>query len=79
MGKVGMALVGALVGAGVVALYGWLLGPAPETTRDAKYRSRLDDALEQGQRAATAKELELRSRYAQLRAGAATPPAPTGE
>jgi len=74
MSKWGAALTGALVGGAVAVVYVWLFGPAPGTTHDEHYRSRLDDALEQGQRAASETEAQLRNRYAQLRQR--KPPAP---
>lgn len=77
MGKWGAALAGVLVGSAVALVYAYLLGPAPETTYDENYRSRLDDAVEQGRLAATEKEGELRGRYLELRNNALTkPPSP---
>jgi gas vesicle protein len=84
MSKWGAALAGALVGGAVAFVYGYLFGPAPGTSYTSGYRSRLDDALEQGQLAAAEKEQALRSRYVQIRStgvsttppSAPTPPAP---
>lgn len=66
----GALLVGTAVGALAALTVAYLFGPAPDAPYDSGYRSRLDDALDQGQAAAEAKEAELRSRYGQLRAGA---------
>jgi hypothetical protein len=59
----GWALAGALVGWAI----DYLLGPADERPQDAHYRSRLDHALEEGQRAATEREAELRRQFQQFK------------
>ena len=80
MGKFGAALTGVLIGGAVALVYAYLFGPAPETSYDDHYRSRLDDALQQGQRAAEETEIELRGRYQQLRTNAlAKPPSLTDD
>lgn len=60
-------LIGAAAGATFAAALHYFLGPAPGTTYDANYRSRLDFALEEGRRAAAAREQELRQQLADLR------------
>ena len=63
MGKTSYLIIGALVGAAAGAVVNYLFGPASDTTYDRNYRSRLDAALEAGERAADARELELRNRF----------------
>ena len=60
VGKTSYLILGALVGAAAGAVVNYLFGPATGTTYDRAYRSRLDAALEAGDRAADARELELR-------------------
>ncbi len=56
-------LIGAVIGAVGAAAYAWLLGPAKGTTYDSNYSSRLDYALDEGKRAAAAKEEDLMRTY----------------
>ena len=63
MGKTSYLLIGALVGAAAGAVVNYLFGPAQATTFDQGYRSRLDFALEEGERAADAREAELRRHF----------------
>jgi hypothetical protein len=63
-------LLGAAIGAGIAVALNYFLGPAPGTTYDANYRSRLDFALDEGQRAAREREDELRQQITQMRRSA---------
>ncbi len=63
-------LLGAAIGAGIAVALNYFLGPAPGTTYDANYRSRLDFALDEGQRAARVREDELRQQIIQMRRSA---------
>ncbi|BAL98060.1 MULTISPECIES: hypothetical protein [Caldilinea] len=67
MNRTAYFLIGAAAGAALAAALHYFLGPAPGTTYDANYRSRLDFALEEGRRAAAAREQELRQQLADLR------------
>lgn len=60
-------LLGAALGAGIAVALNYFLGPAPGTTYDANYRSRLDFAFDEGRRAALERENELRQQIKQLR------------
>lgn len=63
MGRWGVVLVGGVLGALAALALEYVLGPAPGTTFDANYQSRLDYALAEGQRAAAEREQELARRY----------------
>ena len=63
MGKTSYLIIGAAVGAALGMAVNYLFGPATGTTYDRAYRSRLDAALDAGERAADARELELRNRF----------------
>lgn len=63
MGRSSYFIIGAVVGTAVGVVVNYLFGPAADTPYDSGYRSRLDAALEAGDRAADARELELRNRY----------------
>lgn len=63
MGRWGVVLVGGVLGAMAAFALEYVLGPAPGTTFDAKYQSRLDYALAEGRRAADEREQELARRY----------------
>jgi len=67
MGRTSYLLIGAAIGAAVAAALNYFLGPAPGTTYDATYRSRLDFALDEGRRAAVEREQELRRQLTDLR------------
>ena len=60
MGKFSNFLIGAALGAAVGVVVNYLLGPAPATEFNQNYRSRLDKALEEGERAADEHEATLR-------------------
>lgn len=67
MGKGMYLLLGAALGAAVAYSINYFFGPTDAATYDEKYRSRLDYALEEGQRAATAREIEMRTQLQTLR------------
>ena len=67
MGKSGYLLFGAMVGAAVAFTINYFLGPTAVTTYDENYRSRLDYALDEGKRAAAARETQLRGELQTLR------------
>ena len=60
MGKTSYFIIGAALGAAAGAVISYLFGPAANTTYDTAYRSRLDWALEEGERTADVREAELR-------------------
>jgi gas vesicle protein len=64
MGKLSNFLIGGLLGAAVGLIINYLFGPATGTEFTARYRSRLDQALEDGQRAADEQEAKLRQQLA---------------
>ena len=70
MSRGSFLLLGAVIGAGIAVALNYFLGPAPGTTYDANYRSRLDFALDEGQRAAREREDELRQQITQMRRSA---------
>jgi hypothetical protein len=61
--KWGYIAIASLVGAAAAAVYNYLFAPAPATTFDGSYQSRLDWALAEGEKAAALRELELRSEF----------------
>ena len=67
MGKSGYLLIGAMVGAAIAFTITYFLGPTEATTYDENYRSRLDYALDEGKRAAAARETQLRGDLQTLR------------
>ena len=67
MGKSGYLLIGAAVGAAIAFTINYFLGPTAATTYDENYRSRLDFALDEGKRAAAARETQLRGDLQTLR------------
>jgi hypothetical protein len=67
MGKSGYLMIGAALGAAIAFTINYFLGPTPAATYDENYRSRLDYALEEGKRAAAARELEMRKELQTLR------------
>lgn len=60
MGKVSNFLIGAALGAAVGLVINYLFGPAVGIEFNQAYRSRLDQAIEDGKQAAAAHESELR-------------------
>lgn len=63
MNKWGYVAIAGVLGATAGAIYNYLFAPAPETTFDGSYRSRLDWALAEGEKAAAQRELELRAEF----------------
>lgn len=63
MSKTLYLLVGAAVGAAAGLAYDYLFAPARTTRFDGSYQSRLDWALAEGEKAADARELELRQEF----------------
>jgi hypothetical protein len=61
--KWGYFAIAGLVGAAAAAAYNYLFAPAPATTFDGSYQSRLDWALAEGERAAAMRELEMRAEF----------------
>ena len=57
------ALIGAAIGALAAVTFTYIFGPAPNATFDVSYRSRLDNALAEGERAAKEHEAELRRQF----------------
>jgi gas vesicle protein len=60
MGKVSNFLIGAALGVAVGLVINYLFAPAPGTEFNKSYRSRLDQAIEEGKKAAEDHERELR-------------------
>ena len=60
MGWLVSFVVGAAAGLASSAVFHYLFAPASEATRDGNYRSRLDWALAEGEKAAAEKERALR-------------------
>jgi gas vesicle protein len=63
MGRVSNFIIGAALGAAVGLVINYLFGPATGAEFNGKYRSRLDQSLEDGQRAADEHEAELRRQF----------------
>ena len=64
MGRSLSFIVGATIGVMAVTVLTYLLGPARETHLDERYRSRWDQALEDGKQAAAEHETALRKQLA---------------
>jgi hypothetical protein len=56
-------VLGAIVGAAASALVGYVFAPARNTSFDRSYRSRMDRALAEGNKAAAEREAELRREF----------------
>lgn len=67
VGKSMYLLIGAALGAAVAYTVNYFFGPTDAATYDENYRSRLDYALEEGRRAATEREIEMRTQLQTLR------------
>ena len=63
MNKWGYIVVAGAIGALAGAVYNYLFAPAPATTFDGAYQSRLDWAIAEGDKAAAQRELELRAEF----------------
>jgi gas vesicle protein len=60
MGKMVNFLIGAALGAAVGVIINYVFGPSTGSEFNQNYRSRLDKALEEGDRAAQEHEAEMR-------------------
>lgn len=69
MGKFSNFVLGAAAGAAIATVITYIFGPAHDTKFDATYRSRIDKALEEGQRAAEEQEIELRRQFEEAKRG----------
>jgi hypothetical protein len=63
MNKWGYVAIAGIIGAAAASIYNYLFAPAPETTFDDSYQSRLDWALAEGEKAAALREQELRAEF----------------
>ena len=63
MNKWGYIAIAGAIGVAASALYNYLYAPAPETTFDGSYQSRLDWAMAEGEKAAAQRALELRAEF----------------
>ena len=77
MNRWGYITIAGAIGATAAAIYNYLFAPAPETTFDGSYRSRLDWALAEGERAAAQRELELRAEFEAAKAALPALPSPS--
>lgn len=64
MGKLSNFVIGIALGAAVGVVINYLFGPATGTEFNQNYRSRFDQALAEGDRAAEEHEAELRRQLA---------------
>lgn len=60
-------VLGALAGAAIGLLAGYIVAPARGTSFDQNYQSRLDKALQAGEQAAAEREAELRREFEQAK------------
>ena len=63
MGNFSSFIIGAAIGVAVSAVVSYLFGPTNDAEYDATYRSRLDHALEEGRKAARARQIEMRQSF----------------
>jgi hypothetical protein len=63
MNRWGYVAIAGIIGAAAASVYNYLFAPAPETTFDGTYQSRLDWALAEGDKAAALREQELRAEF----------------
>ena len=75
MGWLVSFVAGAAAGLAASAVFHYLFSPAAGTTVDETYRSRLDWALEEGERAAAEKEQALRLEFEAAKKGRSSLPA----
>jgi len=68
MSRAGFFLIGAAVGTAVGVVINYVFGPTDGAEYNAAYRSRWDQALEDGNRAADERELEMRRQFASAKA-----------
>jgi len=64
MGKLSNIVIGLALGAGIGVVINYLFGPVREAEFNPHYRSRWDQAIEEGQQAAADHEAELRRQFA---------------
>jgi gas vesicle protein len=64
MNKAGNFVFGAIIGAALGLLAGYVFAPAQDADFERNYRSRLDEALEEGRKASVQREAELRRQFA---------------
>lgn len=74
MNKWGYVAIAGLIGATAAAVYNYLFAPAPATSFDGSYQSRLDWALAEGERAAALRELEMRAQFEEAKLLPPPPP-----
>ncbi|MEZ4713670.1 MAG: hypothetical protein R3A44_41160 [Caldilineaceae bacterium] len=67
MGKLSNFIIGAAIGVAVSAVVSYVFGPTNDAAYDATYRSRLDRALEEGRKAAAARQLEMRQAFVEAK------------
>ncbi len=67
MGKISNLVIGIALGTAVGVVVNYLFGPARETPFNEQYRSRWDQALEEGKQAAEEREAELRREFAEVK------------
>ena len=63
MNRWGYIAIAGIVGAAAASVYNYLFAPAPATTFDGTYQSRLDWAIAEGDKAAALREQELRAEF----------------
>lgn len=78
MNKWGYMAIAGAIGVAASAIYNYLFAPAPETTFDGSYQSRLDWAIAEGEKAAAQRELELRAEFEAAKRPHPSLPLPTG-
>jgi hypothetical protein len=76
MNRWGYVAIAGVIGAAAGVIYNYLFAPAPETTFDGSYQSRLDWALAEGEKAAALREVELRAEFEAAKATQRSLPVP---
>ena len=79
MNRWGYVAIAGIIGAAAASVYNYLFAPAPETTFDGTYQSRLDWALAEGDKAAALREQELRAEFEAAKSPLPTLPPPLAE
>jgi hypothetical protein len=77
MSRAGFFLIGAAVGTAVGIVINYVFGPTDDTEYNAAYRSRWDQAVEDGDRAADEREVEMRRQFSAAKT--ARPKAPKND
>jgi hypothetical protein len=67
MGKVSNLVIGVALGTAVGIVINYLFGPARDTPSNEQYRSRWDQAIEDGKQAAAEREAELRREFSETK------------